>query len=116
MANFIVKDSFQDARAGLVAARPDSLQRHRRHVQSARFQHHRHDREPGERQQLPRGVRPSPSEQIRQLLQRKAKAQAQASNVLGSELLVNSGPASKRLDIVIMVRTLRVVLTGRGAV
>ncbi len=41
-------------------------------------------------------------EQIRQLLQRKAKAQAQASNVLGSELLVNSGPASKRLDIVIM--------------
>ncbi len=40
--------------------------------------------------------------QIQQLLQRKPRQSAQASPVIGSELVVNNGPSSKRLDIVIM--------------
>lgn len=43
-------------------------------------------------------------DQIQQLLSSKARKTAQASggNVIGSELLINNGPSSKRLDIVIM--------------
>lgn len=41
-------------------------------------------------------------DQIQRLLRKKQQQTVQASNVSGSELLINNGPAEKRLDIVIM--------------
>lgn len=41
-------------------------------------------------------------DQIQPLLNRSNRQSVQASNVIGSELLVNNGPSSNRLDIVIM--------------
>ena len=58
MADFVVKDSFQDARAGFVAGDSEALDRHRRDVEPARFEHHRHDRQP--RRDVVAGARAPP--------------------------------------------------------
>lgn len=47
VANFIVKNATQDAGAALIAGLLHPLDRQRCNVQPARFEHHRHNREPG---------------------------------------------------------------------
>jgi hypothetical protein len=59
VANFVVKDSFEQSRTAFVAQGTDALHRRRGHVEPARFEHQGHDRQTS-RDVMRRGFRRLP--------------------------------------------------------